>query len=486
MADLNEFIMSLPKMLKPEDYGVYPFSINEAENTLVFMAKKEDGDCLIAVGENQDFFTGELRTAGNKTYVEAPLNHQNAVRLRKIFPFTAPTNVLQKQRTFGVGDRLGIACPGHIKVFKEYDAYPVFAQQSIRELRLTNRTFADVLDSVTFSVYREGYKFGFGADGDHLKKAEEVEDALNNGFTMITLDCSEHIRSSGATTSLPEELKAIYLGKTFTVEGMDIVFDVDELKQDLWIYGSAIDFVITIYREYIKKNNGINFEISIDETQTPTTPAQHFFVANELIRRGVKMDTVAPRFCGEFQKGIDYIGDIKQFEEELKVHAAIARHFGYKLSIHSGSDKFSIFPLIGKYTQGQFHVKTAGTNWLEAMRVIAGIAPGLYREIHQYALEVFDDARKYYHITPNLERIPKLADLKDEELVNLFLMNDARQLIHITYGHILNARDENGNYRFRDQLYRLWFKNQEVYAHALSKHIGRHLELLYSGFRSRD
>ena len=485
MADLNEFIMTLPKILNPEDYGVYPFSINEVEDTIIFMIRKEDGDSLFAVGKNPNILEGTLQTAGDKNYLEAPLTHENAARLRKIFPFTAPINVLQNKRTFGVGDRLGIACPGHIKVFKEYDAYPVFAQQSIRELTLTNRTFADVLDCVTFSVYREGYKSGFGADGDHLKKPEEIEMALNNGYSMITLDCSEHIRSEGQIPLLPEEIKSIYLGKTFSIEGIDISFDEDELKRDLWIYGEAIDFVHRIYNEYIKKHN-VNFEISIDETQTPTTPAQHFFVANELTRRGIKMDTVAPRFCGEFQKGIDYIGDVQQFEEELKVHTAIARHFGYKLSIHSGSDKFSIFSLIGKYTQGQFHVKTAGTNWLEAMRVIAGVAPGLYREIHQYALEVFDDARKYYHITPDLNRIPKLEDLQDEELVNLFKQNDARQLIHITYGHILNAKDKNGDYRFRNQLYRLWWENQDVYAHAISEHIGKHLELLYSGFRSRD
>ncbi|MBQ6883388.1 MAG: hypothetical protein IJO25_03465, partial [Clostridia bacterium] len=171
-----------------------------------------------------------------------------------------------------------------------------------------------------------------------------------------------------------------------------------------------------------------------------------------------------------------------QFERELIVHAAIARHFGYKLSIHSGSDKFATFKLIGKYTGGRFHVKTAGTNWLEAMRAVAQINPGLYREVHKYALSRFDDARKFYHVTTDLTKIPDVDTLEDDKLPWLFTLNDARQLIHITYGYILTDKDENGNYVFRDKLYTLWRENEAVYADMLYNHIGKHLSLLYSGF----
>ena len=116
-----------------------------------------------------------------------------------------------------------------------------------------------------------------------------------------------------------------------------------------------------------------------------------------------------------------------------------------KLSIHSGSDKFSTFTLIGKYTNGNFHVKTAGTNWLEAMRAVAASDPALYRSIHKYALTMFDEAKKFYHVTTDLNKIPDVDTLKDEELVDLFTQNDARQLIHITYGFILNVKDDDGN-----------------------------------------
>jgi hypothetical protein len=112
------------------------------------------------------------------------------------------------------------------------------------------------------------------------------------------------------------------------------------------------------------------------------------------------------------------------------------------------------------------------------MRVAAVADPGLYRRIHQYALSAFDEARKYYHVTTDLAKIPDVDSLKDAELPGLFDQNDSRQLIHITYGLILNKKNPDGSYEFRDKLYSLWKKNEEVYAEALVKHIGRHLDLL--------
>jgi len=138
--------------------------------------------------------------------------------------------------------------------------------------------------------------------------------------------------------------------------------------------------------------------------------------------------------------------------------------------------------LIGKYTKGNFHLKTAGTNWLEAMRAVSQANPSLYRRVHAYALEKFEEAKKFYHVTTDLTKIPDLATLKDEELPELFKQNDARQLIHITYGFILTEKKEDGSFLFRDELYKFWRENEQVYSDALYKHIGRHLELLYKGF----
>ncbi len=422
----------------------------------VYVARGGEGDVLVIDGKAR------------------PKDHEAAEYLRENFPFTAPVPVLGRERSFGVGDRLGIATPGHIRVFRKYDAAPVLAQQSMRELKLTGRTYEDVLDAVTFAVFREDYQDGFGADGDHLKTMDEVKGALELGFSMITLDCSEHIRGDGGKAELSQEVRQRYLGRTFVLEdGAGIVFTEDDLAQAQHIYGDAIRFAKQVWEKFFLDGGAsTELEISIDETATPTTPQQHFFAASELKAAGVHMATLAPRFCGEFQKGIDYIGDVSQFDAEMRIHAAIARHFGYKISVHSGSDKFSVFPSIGKHTRGVFHVKTAGTNWLEAMRVCAEKDPALYREAHAFALEHFNEARAYYHVSADPARIPDLRDLADAELPGLMDDKDARQLIHITYGLILSDA------RLHSKLYRFWDANAQSYAEKLERHIGRHMRLL--------
>ena len=386
----------------------------------------------------------------------------------------------------GVGDRLGIATPGHLRVFKRYDAFPILAQQSIRELTLTKRDYYEVLDCASFAVFREDFQKGFGADGDHLKNPEEVSYALDCGYTMITLDCSEHINADAANMSDDEisalyqpdaALESSYIGKTFIIGKYHFRCTAEEFRRMVVIYRGVIDFTQQIYKMYIDGND-VDFEISIDETLAPTTPFQHFFVANELKKRGVKFATIAPRFCGEFQKGIDYIGDQAQFSEELKRHIAIADSMGYKISVHSGSDKFTVFPTIGDLTGGHFHLKTAGTNWLVAMELISRRAPSLYREIHNFASKVFQDARRYYHVSTEQSDLPKIDDMPDNQLPSLFQNNAVRQLIHITYGQILTATDSNGVSLFKDRLYEVWHKYAEEYAEMLDQHIGRHLELL--------
>jgi len=469
-------------------FDAFEKSINEIDSTVVFMAKENDQTVIIIAEKNGADLARKASVGilgfnavelGGGLY-KAPMIHENACVLRKLFPFTAPVRGLKNTASFGLGDRLGIATPGHIDLFSNNDVFPVFAQQSIRELNLTSRTYENVLDAVSFAVFREGYKKGFGADGDHLKTVKDIEYALSLNFSMITLDCSEHIKNENADNyPLPEQYKNKYIDKTFNIEGITLVFSEAALKECAVIYGEAINFIIEIFNKFFSTGKRTaDFEISIDETVSITTPLQHFFVAKELLDAGVSFESLAPRFCGEFQKGIDYIGDIAQFEKEIKIHAAIARFFGYKLSIHSGSDKFSVFPVIRNVTNGRFHIKTAGTNWLEAMRVTAQKDPSLYREIHCFALTAFNEAKKYYHVTTDISRIPDISLVNDTDLPKLFENNDARQLIHITYGMILNHKKDDGTYVFKERLYKLWRQNEDAYRKALAGHIGRHLELL--------
>ena len=190
----NEVIAFIEGGLKDfESCKVYPKSLHDSEGCKAFVADFGDRDVIVAT---KCFgFEGETFEAAGKEWTISEETHAAAGILREEFPFTAPCSVLKKDRSVGVGDRLGIATPGHVRVFEDYDAYPVLAQQSIRELNLTNRTFEHVLDCATFAVFREDFTRGFGADGDHLKTPDEVAYAIGCGYTMITLDCSEHIRN---------------------------------------------------------------------------------------------------------------------------------------------------------------------------------------------------------------------------------------------------------------------------------------------------
>jgi hypothetical protein len=404
--------------------------------------------------------------------------------------YTLPSAFGRHTATFGVGDRLGLASPGHIRSFKNSNAKPILAQQSKRELDLTGRTYEQVLDDVCFAVFQEGYLGGFGADGDHLKKAEDIRDALDCGYTMITLDCSERIgrgienlNAAGLTEiyeKLPAEYRSriedSYLSKGFPIGENNYFFTKEELMRCALIYGSAIDFVKEIYFRYFKEAvRPVDFELSIDETESITTAQGHLFVSMELEYNGVEVTSLAPRFIGEFQKGIDYIGDRDEFEVQLKQHAAIAKHFGYKLSIHSGSDKFSVFPIIGKYTEGILHLKTSGTTWLEAIGTIAEKNPGLYRKIHEKALEHFEESKVHYYVSGDPSKVDDPFVRKDETLADYLRDDNSRQLLHITYGFVL------GDPELKKELYETLKENEDHYYGRLMSHIGRHIRVWKPG-----
>jgi len=485
----------LTDLINSSEYAVYPNSINWVNEKLVCMARFLNQDLIIS--DATTGFSGDQIDISGKQWIRAELNHENAITLREQFPFTSPIRVLKNKSTIGLGDRLGNATAGHVRALKKFDhVLPVLAQQSMRELGLTDRSYSDVLDCASFGVFKEGYKKGFGADGDHLKTLDEVNIALSCGYTMITLDCSDHIRNDihqmsdeqiGHIYEPDIDLEQRYLGKSFNInDTSELSFSENQLKRFELIYRGVINHSLHIYKSIERKESEVDFELSIDETTEKTSPLQHYFIANELTRQGVELASLAPRFSGEFQKGIDYIGDSEEFRKELVIHAAIAKHFNYKLSVHSGSDKFSVFPIVGEETLGAYHVKTSGTSWLEAIRTIAKKDPNLYREIHQFALTKFPQAQKIYHVTTNVSSIPRLEDISDSQLPQLMSDNDARQLIHITYGFILKEKDNQEKFIYRDRFFRVLNEFQEEYLEILDDHITKHLSYLNQDQRKKE
>jgi hypothetical protein len=216
-----------------------------------------------------------------------------------------------------------------------------------------------------------------------------------------------------------------------------------------------------------------DLEISVDETETPTSAEEHFYVASELRRLGVNWVSLAPRYVGRFEKGVDYIGDLVLFEAELARHAAIARALGpYKLSIHSGSDKFSIYPILARLTQGLVHLKTAGTSYLEALRAVAQVDSTLFRQILTFARERYPADRATYHVSAQLGKVPEPDVLADADLPCLLDQFDARQVLHVTFGSVLD--------RFRHQLFTVLQQHEEAYYVLLEAHFRHHLNLFVS------
>ena len=189
---------------------------------------------------------------------------------------------------------------------------------------------------------------------------------------------------------------------------------------------------------------------------------------------------MAPRFIGRFEKGVDYIGNIAAFETSLAGHAAIARQFGpYKLSLHSGSDKFSIYPAIVRQTRGLVHLKTAGTSYLEALRTVAMVEPEFFAEIYTFARERYEADRASYHVSAELEHAPLPDAVVD--LPGLLEQFDAREILHVTFGSILTNRTATGQLRFYDRFMDILRMNSEAYAFNLEKHFIRHLEPFQAG-----
>ena len=140
-------------------------------------------------------------------------------------------------------------------------------------------------------------------------------------------------------------------------------------------------------------------------------------------QQGLALISIAPKFIGDFEKGVDYKGDIGELERSLADHAALARELGpYKLSLHSGSDKLSLYPILARTTNGCFHVKTAGTSYLEALRVVARHDESLFRRVIEVSRQHYDRDKATYHVSADIRKLPFPEDVRDVvELEKIYL-----------------------------------------------------------------
>jgi hypothetical protein len=471
--------------------SVYPRSEAEVQGTTYLLARSDKGKMLCVLGDVTGF---EGERSGDLFF--CPLTSANAAVLRKRLPWLRP-QPLGLSKSVGCGDRLGLATPGHIRAVRWAGCIaPILAQQSMRENARTGRTPQQVMDDALWGVFQEGWREPWGGDADHLKTTSDVDLCVAAGYTFYTVDPGEHVDNEAHATSLPagvledkvhalpwdaledspDGLHQRYLGRHFEVESLVLKFDPTTLGRAAAKYGRAIAHTARMYRHLAAAMGGKSFEleVSVDETATPTSPLEHFYVASELKRLGVQWVSLAPRYVGRFEKGVDYIpasgitGDLDEFETDLARHAAIARALGpYKLSIHSGSDKFSIYPLFARHAGDLVHLKTAGTSYLEALRVIARVDPGLFREILALALERYDHDKATYHTSADLARVPAPGDLAEDQLAGVLDLFDGREVLHLTFGSVLD--------RFRERLLATLDAHEEAYYVALETHFEKHL-----------
>jgi tagaturonate epimerase len=481
-------------LLTSTNLQLYPNSIVNYQDMEYGLAKSTSGTHLVVLAPDTPTplmaFEGEISEFDGRTLLVGPQSKHNASALRAQLQWLQP-KVLGLNTSFGMGDRLGIATPGHVRAMRKIQGRiaPIFAQQSMREMTRTGRDPQQVMDDATWGVFEEGWQGGLGADADHLKSTDDIDACLGAGFTLFTIDPGSYVNNDSQTdklNTLNEKAKRFpaylqlkqtgLLGKTYTIENYQILLDEPKLLKAIVKYGNAIAFVVSMYEhlKLVAKNHPFEVEISMDETELSTSPAEHIYISSELKRLGVEWISFAPRFVGRFEKGVDYIGDAHAFEANLAMHAAIARQLGpYKLSLHSGSDKFSIYPAFEDQTHGLAHVKTAGTSYLEALRTIAATDKELIREIYSFALEHFETDRKSYLISAQIIKAPKPDTITDwPGLLNQF---DSREILHVTYGSVLTEKVDGVKLRFYDRFMSNLKTNREIYYSNLENHFRQHL-----------
>ena len=476
MEFLSKENMLAGKLLE-RGYILYERSLQETKG-VTFALVRKDSEKYLFLSRALPDFSGEAFAEGGML---CPLSFSNARALSGVFAWLTPQRLSEKM-SFGFGDRLGLATPGHIRSLAGAKVFPILAQQSVRENNRTGRTFKDVLSRAIFGAFQEGYKGGFGADADHLKQIEDAVGAANLGYTFFTCDPEDHIIATEkmSTTQIrkhftqlyeAKEYRRQYLNRTFAFKGIKpLHFSEEQLFRIAVKYEAAIQHIVKIYRtltEILKK--GFDYEVSIDETETPTTPLEHLFMALELRRLGVTFVSLAPRFPGAMEKGVDWQGNRAVLQAELRAHAAIARTLGeYRLSLHSGSDKFNLYQLFSEETEGLCHIKTAGISYLVALEVLTRRAPELFRRVVGLSIAKFSKERMSYHISANPVCIPSPEMLSDEELCRLLIHHDGRQVLHVSYGSVLQSP-------LGDELRLVLNRYEEDYYEALSRHLSRHL-----------
>jgi hypothetical protein len=416
--------------------------------------------------------------------------------------------ILEKY-SFGIGDRFcrqGKAQLAALMKAKQQglDITPVW-NKSAREHTIIGTTPQDTRKEADEAVAACGWDGSYFVDADHIGLGN-VDDFIESS-DFFTLDVADFIGKAAAKSDVDSFVRKHkkYVG-SLTIDGIDDTFDITEerIQTIASKFLLAVEEAGKIYRHIEAARGADNFitEVSMDETLLPQTPVEMFFILAAIAAEGIPAQTIAPKFTGRFNKGVDYVGDVtlfaKEFESDLAVVAFAVKEFGLpenlKLSIHSGSDKFSIYGPIAKALNkfgAGLHIKTAGTTWLEELIGLAmagGDGLAIAKEVYAKAVSRIDELCAPYATVVDIDReklpAPKIVERWGEEVFAAALRHDQsceaynhhfRQLLHLAY----KIAAEMGP-RYSNAL----AKYEDIIARNVTQNIyERHIRPLFMGLR---
>lgn len=312
----------------------------------------------------------------------------------------------------GVGDRFAHQAKAQLQAFIQLakegvEVVPVW-NKSNREHTFIGSEPQSVFDAANAAVHELDWDHAWHVDADHIRL--ETVDRFVKPSDFFTIDVADEIGQPAEKSDvIAFVMRHPELIGTHTIQGVGAPFVIGEsdLQRIVGKYFRAVRAAGKIYRHisHAKGRGKFIAEVSMDETDTPQTPPELLVILALLADERIKLQTIAPKFTGRFNKGVDYVGDLAQFEREFHDDLAIIAHAvalyrlpkNLKLSVHSGSDKFSLYPIMRRALQATgagVHLKTAGTTWLEELIGLAeagGDGLALAKEIYATALEHVDE-----------------------------------------------------------------------------------------------
>jgi len=335
--------------------------------------------------------------------------------------------------------------------------------KSYREHTITGTTPADTRREADEAVLDRPWSSAYYVDADHINLSNV--DLFIDSSDFFTLDVADYIGQSPDAADLKSfvEKNRKYVG-TLEIAGIDEPLNIS--RQDIERIGGkfllAVKEAGRIYRHIETAKGAGNFitEVSMDESAEPQSPVEMLFILSAIAEEGIPAQTIAPKFTGRFNKGVDYVGDVAQFAKEFSRDIAVINFAvgefslpaNLKLSIHSGSDKFSIYPAIRdalhKFDAG-VHLKTAGTTWLEELIGLAaagGEGLEIAKDIYAGALGRYDELCEPYATVIDIDkaRLPAAGEVAgwDGPAFAAALRHDRsctgynrhfRQMLHVSY-----------------------------------------------------